>query len=681
VSERPPEGPPLEDRDPPATEENDPSSVPSSADEGPPSPATWAGRQAVESEDEGETKRANESNSAEGDEDASPDVGDDARGDEQGPSGDDADAEPREAGTDAGQATQETDTVSAADREAAQEAALAGVRARAAAAAAKSRELPARTAPPTPGAPGSKGPPTDGGAPLKATPAATPKPRTPTDAGEPPKRGLWLRFVAASFLIVASMATATAVSLLVYLTGIAKGLGGLDNVQSQLEPADPGKPETFLILGSDRRPGEVDKGRSDTTILVRLDPDQNAIRVLSIPRDLKVNIPGHGIDKFNAAYTYGGPKSTLTVVKQLTGLDVNHVVNIDFTGFADAVNAVGCVYVDVDRHYYVPPEADYAEINIDAGYQRLCGLKALQYVRFRHDDNDLVRAARQQTFLREARQEVTTGKLIGERDQLLDIFTTYTTSDINSATTVLDLLRTFISARDAQVQQLHFPAELGGAEAAYVTASESAVKDVVQQFLGETADSSSNAGSSPQQGGSGRGGGSGGSENGGSAGDAEAPPAPSGGEPAPTPTIDVTSSGQQYAAAVNDKSLHFPIFIPTRLVPDSTFSDASRSFIIDGPGDQVYWGYKLVVSRFNGAYYEYYGVSGTDWRDPPILSDPTEERTINGRNYLLFYDGGKLRQVGWKTEDASYWVENTLLETLTPSQMLAIAESVQQYTG
>jgi len=117
------------------------------------------------------------------------------------------------------------------------------------------------------------------------------------------------------------------------------------------------------------------------------------------------------------------------------------------------------------------------------------------------------------------------------------------------------------------------------------------------------------------------------------------------------------------------------------LVPDSTFSDASRSFIIDGPGDQVYWGYKLVVSRFNGAYYEYYGVSGTDWRDPPILSDPTEERTINGRNYLLFYDGGKLRQVGWKTEDASYWVENTLLETLTPSQMLAIAESVQQYTG
>ena len=138
--------------------------------------------------------------------------------------------------------------------------------------------------------------------------------------------------------------------------------------------------------------------------------------MLSIPRDLKVNIPGHGIDKFNAAYSYGGPKLTLKVVKQLTGLDnINHVVNVDFTGFADAVNSIGCVYVDVDHHYYhsnvgLAPTEQYAEIDIPAGYQRMCGLNALQYVRYRHDDNDLVRSARQQEFLREARQELPAGE-------------------------------------------------------------------------------------------------------------------------------------------------------------------------------------------------------------------------------------------------------------------------------
>ena len=103
---------------------------------------------------------------------------------------------------------------------------------------------------------------------------------------------------------------------------------------------------------------------------------------MSIPRDLKVEIPGVGTDKFNAAYAYGGPKLTLQVVKELTGLPINHVVNVDFLGFVRAVDAIGCVYVDVDRRYYhsnvgVPASEEYAEINIQPGYQLLCGKKAL----------------------------------------------------------------------------------------------------------------------------------------------------------------------------------------------------------------------------------------------------------------------------------------------------------------
>ena len=82
---------------------------------------------------------------------------------------------------------------------------------------------------------------------------------------------------------------------------------------------------------------------------------------MSIPRDLKVEIPGYGPEKFNAAYSYGGPKLTAQVIKELTGLQINHVINIDFLGFVRAVDTIGCVYTDVDRRYFhsnvgVPPK-------------------------------------------------------------------------------------------------------------------------------------------------------------------------------------------------------------------------------------------------------------------------------------------------------------------------------------
>jgi LCP family protein required for cell wall assembly len=129
-----------------------------------------------------------------------------------------------------------------------------------------------------------------------------------------------------------------------------------------------------MLLGSDKRPsdsaeGAAGKGLSDTIMLVRLDPDEDAIAVMSLPRDLKVEIPGHGVDKINAAYSLGGPSLTLDTVTNLTGLKVNHVINVDFQGFGRAVNAIGCVYADIDRTYY-NDSAAYAYINVPAGYQR-----------------------------------------------------------------------------------------------------------------------------------------------------------------------------------------------------------------------------------------------------------------------------------------------------------------------
>src|ERR1043166_5928720 len=149
------------------------------------------------------------------------------------------------------------------------------------------------------------------------------KPPPSGDGTEPPKRKrYWWRFTLASVLIVSVSAAATATGILVYVDSVAEALSHNDvlgnKVDRYLSKVEGGEPQNILILGSDKRAGaefEEDPGRSDTTILLRLDPDKDAIAVMSIPRALKVEIPGVGTEKFNAAYTYGGPKLTLQVVR------------------------------------------------------------------------------------------------------------------------------------------------------------------------------------------------------------------------------------------------------------------------------------------------------------------------------------------------------------------------------
>ena len=679
-----PGAPPPEDED----------AIQSDADESEaPPPATFAGRQRAGEEEAGFTDSLDQVERDLGDELEEPADEFAFADSEEGDGAEDEAAEaseadgPQEAPDPA--ATVEADTLALGDREEAREAAMTGVRDRAAKHEAK-RQTGAHAAAATPAAEAQADAEEDGdeGAPAEPEPAAG-----PTGAGEPPKpKALWARFLAASMVIVTSMATATAVTLLLFATDIAEGLGGIPGITQQLAETDGGDPQTILILGSDKRPTD-DTGRSDTAILLRVDPDQEAISLLSVPRDLKVNIPRHGVDKFNAAYSYGGPKLTLETVKALTGLDINHVVNINFTGFADAVNALDCVYIDVDRRYFIPPESGIAEIDIEAGYQRLCGLKALQYVRFRHEDNDLVRSARQQDFLREARQGIPPSKLVSDRDELLDIFKQYTTSDnaLKDPIQVIELIKTLFYVRNAPVHEVHFPAELGGPDDPYVTASNDAIESAVAQFLG-TEGTPGPAPSGPPEDGEQD---SGGSKDGRKPqGDKpekdkqEQPPEDTG--PA---MIDATGAIQPYAQKLEDMKtkngeviLDFPLFFPTQVPAnsrvDATTLEASRSFIIDGPGDDVYRGYKFVLGIPGpGGFTEYYGVSGTDWESPPILDNPTETREIEGRDYKFFYDGDRLRLVGWETNKASYWVNNTLLQTLDEDEMLAVARGMRELGG
>jgi polyisoprenyl-teichoic acid--peptidoglycan teichoic acid transferase len=643
-----------------------------------PPPSTWAGRQRQGGDGaEPAVRGPQAADGGDGAESAAGSPQSAEAGDGAKTSGDGEPASPAAAPEPTSRDTVEVDTLALADREAAQEAALAGLRARAAAHATQTDHR-IEAAVPTP-------PPAPVAAPPQPAPqaAATPPPTSKAPAagaggvGEPPKRGVWARYVVGSLLIVISIATATAVSGVVFANDIAAGLGGLPRVQHLLQDTSAAGPQTILILGSDKRPQEGDHGRSDTTILLRVTP--SAINLLSLPRDLQVNIPGAGTDRLNAAYTYGGPALTTKVVQQITGLPINHVVNIDFTGFADAVNAVGCVYFDVDHHYYhsntgLPVSEQYAEINIHAGYQRMCGFNALQFVRYRHDDNDLVRSARQQAFLREARHQIPPTKLLEDYNSLVAIFSKYTTSDnaLQDTGKVIGLAKLFFAARNAQVREIHFPGVLGPS---YVTASSSAIHRAVQQFLAEPSNPSGSA-----SGGSGSGGGGGGG--GGSSGSG-------GGSSAPPPLTDSTATGQQIAAKLSNprwrREGKIPMLYPTKLVPGSFLTSDSDSYRIDGPGDQIYDGYTFVAEVPATApgygYTAYYDFTGTNWPDPPILDSPTETKTINGHEFEMFWDNGRLRLVGWKTSKGSYWVDNDLLETLSPGQMVAMAEAMRPYTG
>jgi polyisoprenyl-teichoic acid--peptidoglycan teichoic acid transferase len=433
--------------------------------------------------------------------------------------------------------------------------------------------------------------------------------------------------------------------------------------EKSLAKTDPGKPQTLMILGSDRRPKNNTEGaagaRSDTVMLVRLNPDKEATAIMSLPRDLKVDIPGHGVAKLNDAYRIGGPQLTVETVKQLTGLSINHVVNVSFKGFWRAVNAIGCVYTDVDRDYY-NDSAEYTYIDVNAGYQRLCARQALQYVRFRHTDDDLVRSARQQDFLRQAKQQITYTKLIDERERLMKIFgrNTSTSPSLRSTAEVLRLLKLAIFSAGQPIQEIHFEGEIGPS---YVEASNEQVQKLVQQFL-RVEDTPGPRGEARER-------------------------APSHRQRRKRPPRSAAALGLYDASGLGeDQGLQavqagaggsLPVFYPTLLLNESEFADAPRVYKMRGTDGKRYGAYRMVVRKFN-ANGEYYGLQGTTWKDPPILDNPTETRRVGRREYELHYAGDRLRLVAWRTPKAAYWISNTLLQTLNDRQMMGIARSVRR---
>lgn len=151
---------------------------------------------------------------------------------------------------------------------------------------------------------------------------------------------------------------------------------------------------TIVLLGTDKRKNET-AGRSDTLMVAFVDIDNKKIRLLSIPRDTYIEIPGYGHTKINHGYAYGGIKLTLQTLEENFGIKADYYAQIDFKGFRQVIDAVGGVVIDVPKRMVLAKES----IDLQPGLQRLSGDQALQFVRYRDGEGDIGRVGRQQMFM------------------------------------------------------------------------------------------------------------------------------------------------------------------------------------------------------------------------------------------------------------------------------------------
>lgn len=498
-----------------------------------------------------------------------------------------------------------------------------------------------------------------------------------------------IRFALAAFIITVLAGAATATAGLEKFSDIADRLFPKSHQialpKGLVVPDYSGGPETFLLIGSDRRPlshSSVDRENaphSDTLLLVRFDPNRGQTSVLSIPRDLQVAItlPGGRIAapvaKINEAYTLGpqyfhnhDPGATLAAytVKKLLGIRLNAVVDTTFSGFMQVVGKLGCVYVNVDRRYYIPPNTGVASIDLQPGYEKLCYTNALDYVRFRHYDSDFVRVARQQSFLRAAREQISVGTLYNHLDEVATtmgqaMYTAGLDTDPGHLINLLQLLG-FSQSKPLRQVKFQFSSDNAGGTATapgtYVTATPYEIQQTVHDFL---------------------------------YGDEQVHVAPTGPvAPASRHHRRATSLAQAAAAAglyalpsgdrgqafAAGPSVPFPLQFPGYQTGTAQLQAVHVYHGNDRDG-RPYTGY-IGVFQVNGDG-GYYDVNGMTWTDPPFTKSPSTTVQLGGRHYSIVTDGGAINLVWWREHGAVYWVNNTLLEDVSNAQMLDIARSMQ----
>ena len=179
----------------------------------------------------------------------------------------------------------------------------------------------------------------------------------------------------------------------------------------------------ILVLGVDERADDV--GRSDTSFVVTLDTEAKKITVFSVPRDSRVKIAGHGWDKVNHAFAFGGLSLSKSTIENLLGVPIDYTVTVDFKGFVRMIDALGGITIDVEKRMrYSDPYDDDGGLVIDLypGVQRLSGKEAIKYVRYRDEEGDIGRVTRQQKFLKAVLKELASPQTVVRLPELAKEF-------------------------------------------------------------------------------------------------------------------------------------------------------------------------------------------------------------------------------------------------------------------
>jgi len=233
-------------------------------------------------------------------------------------------------------------------------------------------------------------------------------------AGTAPKRRRFRWWYVPIGLLVAFIIAGVVVTVLAW-PGYKRFDRAVDNAnkridektRAELTPDDGWiwrKGTTLLLFGVDSKAGEP--ARSDTIMLMRFNPKTHTINQLSIPRDTRAQLPNGTYDKINTAMFWGGPSAAVQAVKQFLGVEVNHVMVVDFKGFPRLVDAVGGVDMNVPKTISTVAGGRGRVVVFKQGMYHFDGKYAMIYVRIRYADDDFHRAARQQQFVQALQKKI-----------------------------------------------------------------------------------------------------------------------------------------------------------------------------------------------------------------------------------------------------------------------------------
>lgn len=217
------------------------------------------------------------------------------------------------------------------------------------------------------------------------------------------KHGKALKIILIVLAVIVALCIGVGIAIAAYMGSLSDSMK-LDSEQqtelnSVLSESSVQEPFYILLLGSDARDADT-ASRSDTMILVRVDANVGKATLVSIPRDTKVEIEGHGTQKINAAYAFGGPAGAVKAVENLAGVDISHYAEVHFNELEAVVDRLGGIWVDIPVSNN-QTGASNTGVELNAGMQRLNGEQALAFARERYgyNEGDFQRAENQRILV------------------------------------------------------------------------------------------------------------------------------------------------------------------------------------------------------------------------------------------------------------------------------------------